>query len=727
MPSQSYGDNSEVKYRSEEAEKFARAGLEQHRGQKKSEALANLSDKFFNKKAHMASIQRRGTAFIEAAKLLVENHYIFTEDRAKKDRMLNQLASIQQAWEKLGEKGQLKNIKALYDLNRLLCERISETVYENRKKPEEVLSELAHAENHYNWRSAGKVGSREQIASVLELDDQRVQVRVDIPIARFTKKQEEDWEDILAEHPNGRPKWFNSLPEWEQNYFKAKVGQWQKQSPRPNLGDFLGTPPTTIRGYPGARNGYHSYVFNYRAKDDGSYELENSFYKIRSGHISPSEMKNSVERLQAAKDNIKQLILEGVREKVERGEKDILVNLQTLITPPFKEDDRIMDQDRMEAIQDLRREFSGSRFANFLKENGVVISGDAPSITLITSNHPINAGRAAGNIGFITSPRRYKENQTTLQAIKRKAAKLTGGSEKKMAEEALANLNKISGLKRIANFFVRGINHNTERAALEQIAISAVGGLRLGSCMSGKDREGAVSEHAAAMVGFYQKYNRFPPIPGVWKMFLSKKERDLRNEYEMMVAKEFLAGHDQRIAEANAAGASGLKEVSTTLGSNVLKKADDIFSQKVEPKTALEKPKEKPELAEITNKIAKSNRIKKKKIKKTKRKKIKKANKDESNISGGEVYAQLAGALLVQSQTEQQRPPQKSVTEASLEGARLLFNAHSSSSPKLSELIEGPSHLRTLGEENPTMPQLEKEEPPSSPKKDPRNTGRQLG
>jgi hypothetical protein len=632
--------------------------------------------------AYGLAIAERGLAFIEGAKVVLKHCKKNNENEI--DEIIK---NIKEDW---------NEIKKTPEEFQKLLSKLKIVLRENGI--EDPKKALARGENIAAWKP------RKPVTTTIPINSEVYQVRIDEPITTFTKEQEKQWclifageevlqkliADIIRKKDKSfptreeTPNWFKKLAPWEQAYHKQKLEDWAKanenKDPRQNLGDFLGVPPTTIRGYPGIRNAYVSQVRTYE-----NNLLTGELVKIRSGHISPDKMKNRYERLAVVKENIKQMILAVAKEKIRNGESFLLFDLQTLITPPF---DYTMDNDRLEAVMELRKELKGEKLKEFLQQNLNKFKITIPEnlqFTLLTSNYPVNVGRVAANFvnafsvllspifvfmnfipiasRYLPSPRRAYENYNTLNVLKKRAsvgkheikaefdaartasfkikienfkATQPGGDEKSYAkalreeyqdnytadwefrwsqfEKGKAALQKIEKMsrffQRISNglsTFVYGykaINHNAERAALEQIAVSGVGGTRLGSCMSGKDREGAISIHVAAMEAFYAKHKKFPPVPGMLNMNVG--EEKLRLEYEKMAAQHFIANHDQIIAEANAPGARGLKEIETTLGKRVIAQIRLFVIEKY-PSI---KHSEKVDFADLTHAIAALNKPK---------------------------------------------------------------------------------------------------------------------
>ncbi|HXH54150.1 MAG TPA: hypothetical protein VNK03_00170 [Gammaproteobacteria bacterium] len=697
-------------------------------------------NRFFGSNAATESIKERGESYIDAAILIVENsaeagkaeqlkklediktnwqknsfdvaiksdpfylryidariQYIenSTLDPEPKRKEIESLELMKSKWE--AKEVDKKKLVPLHELLGELCEEIRPCVGKN-SDIEKLLKNLNNAENHVNWKT------REPLRTIVDLGEDVIQVRIDEPITEFTKEQEKEWERILLDKKE-QPNWFKKLQPWEQKHFQEKVNEWKQKKEGPpklnlNLGTHMGVPPTTIRGYPGARNAYTSDIITYKRdpKNPANFIKINQVRKIRSGHISPSKMKKTKERVAAAQANLEQLILAGIRNdlKANPGKSDFIVDLQTLITPPLSPADNEMDLDRLQAIKNLREKFKKTDkedgFGEFLREYGIKtkeVGTGGPTIQLITSNYPVNKMRAVSNFlaplkvipglsHIISLPelisnlknndppiekfkstgkwvfsfavegyrgiKRARENNNTLKALhetkdyllQRHGPGAPLPTELKMAADALDKIKAMSGpMQRARNFAKRGINHNAERAALEQIAVSGLGGIRIGSCMSGKDREGAVSEHVAAMTAFHAKYGQFPPIPPTSRMdindelrkkFPNKTEKDFRKEYEGLVAKQFLSCHDQKIAEQNAKGAKGLKSPGDVLGKNVSKQAHAIILER-HPDTKSKEHYELTSPSELSNRSAKLNRAHTSKVEKASKKKKKKLKK----------------------------------------------------------------------------------------------------
>jgi hypothetical protein len=111
-------------------------------------------------------------------------------------------------------------------------------------------------------------------------------------------------------------------------------------------------------------------------------------------------------------------------------------------------------------------------------------------------------------------------------------------------------------------------NPMLEMAAYEQILMSKIG-LRLGSCVSGKDREELVSLLVAGLVETFAQHDAFPSLA-------NSGQNDLRDDLYQSVAHLFLSGHGMKLAGENAKGCDGIKNPHDILGAEHCKVIVDI-------------------------------------------------------------------------------------------------------------------------------------------------------
>lgn len=474
-------------------------------------------------------------------------------------------------------------------LETTLVHFFAEDVYNYEAVDEKAFSkiknDLDNAENHVNWTK------RQILENKMDGATRRAQ-----PISSFSAKQTEIW---LRINDNPPPKWFTkSLSPWEQNYLRARVRDWENQKDMGvrNLGDFLGPVPTTIRRYPGAPN---AYVCQLMFDDEKGKRV--SFEKVRSGFVAPVKMSAGDEKDEITLANLEQLVAVAIdlaiqkqleNKDVEGKALNLPILLQTLHTPPFQPPGfgKGNNTALKNAFADLQKELKTEAGVEaFLKRNQVDTGRiKVEKVNLMYTNRPVNKGRV---LSFITAPFtlwRRPETKKTERWIKnevKRQIKAAGGVETDELKEIKAAYQAYRDYRSKGNFFNTLFsssekNSNAEVAAMEQLLLSKLGGVRLGSCVSGKDREEEIEEIAIAMDKFYHLYGHFPP-PNNVKNEKQLKQRELFHD---LIAREFLAGFGQKIANENAKGCFGLKSVKDVFGSTIcqriLQVAEDVYGIK---------------------------------------------------------------------------------------------------------------------------------------------------
>lgn len=510
----------------------------------------------------------RGDSFIDAALLIANN----IQDVAKKRILKKHINELKAQWD-VENRNRPKDLQAL---ERLLIEGIREVIYENKISFKAVKDQLDNAENHVNWKSRNaKERSDAQDGIVIRREER--------PISQFTPELTKEWLRILSR--DNQPEWFKSLPEWERNYFHSKIEAYQKLQSQPNLGAYLGSVPTTIRRYPGAPNAYVTDVqFNNDSK-------KQSFLKIRSGVLVPAKMKGNTkeqkaEKVRITEQNMRQLIAVAIQEKIKEIKKknpdanlidlgDFPILLQTLYSPPIQPPPQ--GQYNNEAMQaafktikaELERDpnkfIHDNISTNFFNANKIKVG----KIQLLYANRPVNNARGLSSLYNLFSWQ-GSENRKTNSALAQSVAQLesrlgANDPDYLIAKAALESYQSIPSVRN--TFFSKpptDSNALAEKAALEQIFTGKVG-IRIGSCVSGKDREEMVTEIAIAQQQFYMKYGRFPPHANP----ATKTEKDLRLEFERNVARQYLSGYGHTLAAENSKGCDGLKNIVDVFGKTI--------------------------------------------------------------------------------------------------------------------------------------------------------------
>lgn len=389
--------------------------------------------------------------------------------------------------------------------------------------------------------------------------ESKIYKRKEDPNIPFTKAQEQEWSAILSPNP---PKWFNKLPKWEKTYLRDKLFDWSRlpEDTRPNLLSVIGTVPSTVRKFPGSANSYVTTFESYEVEADGEhYTKELLFEKVRSGVLIPFDVKDKAERKRLTKQNLEQLMADTIKRQLKTVESDGVVDIpmviQTLFSPPIQPKNG--DSALYDSVIELQKEFKKDEGAVLTRMGITVPRGVTLNLGTDYVNTPVNNLR--GFVNFLNSVRNRSIASTSFLS---KFKSLDPELSQEIIDSLRSRIWEEEGL--LDGSFANKHNRNSERAALEQILNFTKGGNRIGSCVSGKDREEMVTEMAIAMMMYRDKYGMLPPPPGV-----ESPERDI---FENMVAAQFLSNHGQQIAEANSNGARGLKNVDEVYGLSICDK-----------------------------------------------------------------------------------------------------------------------------------------------------------
>ncbi|MBN9286354.1 MAG: hypothetical protein BGO43_12680 [Gammaproteobacteria bacterium 39-13] len=458
-------------------------------------------------------------------------------------------------------------------LERTLIELISDNIYLNSRKDGEIKSkhfdkikaELDNAENHANWKARSKK------ETLLENNGKRTET----PISKFTPELTKEWLKITDKE---KPEWFKELSKWEQKYFIKRIEEWKSIAlkTRTNLGDFLGPVPTTIRRYPGAPN---AYVTQVELKGhEGKSEV---FTKIRSGVIVPTKMKaknkkQKEEKVNVTKQNLEQLVVVAIQEKIKELSKDpnfdsskpidLPILLQTLYSPPKQPDGKYNNRAVMNALELLRKDLADPQ--KFIEKHKIDTKGiQFGKIDLLYSNRAVNRARG---ITFLTNlfNKQGRESRKTVKALEKYVTQIQNGKDKSIAEAALKSYKDMPYIRNtLGGVLQTSSNAMAEKAALEQIIAGKVG-IRVGSCVSGKDREEMVTEIAIAQQEFFLKHGSFPPPYNA----KGENNKALREEFSEAVARQYLTGHGHELAAENSKGCDGLKNIVDVFGKDICEK-----------------------------------------------------------------------------------------------------------------------------------------------------------
>ena len=555
------------------------------------------------------SVKERGLSFIAAAELMVEHREGEFGTMPPKKKKIFQ--DIQAFW--ITQEDANLTAKNLATLQRTLIVALSprdlKFSWTGSYIGKKIKDQLDNAENHISWKP------RSPIETSFIVDETEF-IRRETPIATFTDAQQQEYCNILEKETE--PQWFKKLESWEQNYLKERLREWESArlldpNTKQNLGEYLGPLSSTIRRYPGVANAYKTEL--YSVDKQGKSTL--LFTKIRSATIAPVKMgpkgnrilvnmplyknKEKKQKIAAAKENLEQLVVAALKAKIQElkelkelkdSPKDISkielpVLFQTLYTPPLQPPGAYNNASVMKAFNQLAVELgTAEKIQIFIKKHN--ISGPEESITfkkidLLYSNRAVNVGRGLSWIINLISEQGRK-SRLSDSVLKGYINKIKNDDlDKKILEEALKSYNsipyigntlksglmpvwsairKIFGLPKVS----QATNASAELAALEQIIASKVG-VRVGGCVSGKDREEMVTCIALAQRTFYEKHTKFPP-----QNPKTDADKALRQEFVDAVAHIYLNTHGRELAAANAPGCEGLKNIEDVFAGDICKK-----------------------------------------------------------------------------------------------------------------------------------------------------------
>lgn len=530
---------------------------------------------FYQKEGLSSAVYERGNSFIQATELILAHSHSDIEmlENKKTNENIKKLSydlkKLKNYWDTFKNDKSI-TLETLAQLEKILIQEIRETIYKDTDPPpsfEKIKDELDNAENHVNWKP------RELFTTHANPNANISTCRIETPISHFTNEQTEEWLHILSFQEENQPLWFKSLALWEKNYLRKRINDWRKNSEYKNLGDFLGPVPTTIRRYPGTPNAYVTSV------TIGKEE----FLKIRSGFLVPIKMtaQNQVEKdekIKITKQNLEQLILAAIDEKLKALEKQkdtmplkkpsLPILLQTLHSSPFQPPGTYNNVAIMRALDELKTELSHSpnSFMLFLEKhnkdpNKIPFSG----INLFYSNRPVNKVR---NLTWITNlfSLQGRKSRDANKALKSLAKEKLKEKDDPLLREALKSYKKMPYFWNtiLAGEPSKNNNSMAEIAALEQIIASRLG-MRIGCCVSGKDREEMVTQIAIAQQEFFVTYGKFPPPYTA----TSTDDKKMRKVFIENVARAYLTGHGQFLAGENARGCDGLKNITDVFGKEI--------------------------------------------------------------------------------------------------------------------------------------------------------------
>lgn len=440
--------------------------------------------------------------------------------------------------------------------------------------------------------------------------------RQDFVVTTLTKEQEKEWLKILESEPKAQPQWFLKLDPLVQNVYKARVQAYQDDKDK-NLGDYIGFQPATVRKTPGSANCWAQKITD----KDGKVS-----YKVRSAYVVPCDMfkgrrlfSNTDDIVKATADNIKQQLALALylkmAEKLENGETkptitDFTLLLQNLISLPLQPGVKsgirgtyalyaaidavkkeLATEEGKAKMFESAQQFSHQEFGLDEDKKAQINTQLAKSkenakeanLDLVFSHHAVNKIRGISTL-LMSIPEAFrgikrlfsgeKGVSDKISEIKQSIDPNTTDEKQKKILAAIAQHESIHySTSTFAGFRKKHTwNTNAERAALEQIIMEHAGAgkdyARAGSCVSGKDREEMVGLMKIAMEEVYNETKAFPPAPG------KPDPGGVREKFENRLADLFIKKYGPSIADMNAPGSNGLKNILDVLGKSVCEKID---------------------------------------------------------------------------------------------------------------------------------------------------------
>ena len=488
----------------------------------------------------------------------------------------------------------------------LLHERFRKTIDIN-----DMRKQLMLAENLLTWEEG-----RAPVVTLSSLGETRTALQIDEPSCHLTLEQIRECLSIFNPAET-QPDWFKALPLFAQNYLRERWKDYEGQDAASIADRFnaqYNALPASLRSLPGTANRAD---MRFVILDSNRHEVVLSSHMATfatplpidvAGKHNPRNKQEEARLERLTRQNILQEIEEYMRQYIREHHLsadqpiEIPVIIQSLLSPSYKDgwvgdNDTLMVKMKEVAIDALNRE---------AKEGKLKLIVDGKEYTLkpviTTTNHPLNAlrrgrgrlilrrnevdKRVDASIKFLTmvlntvrqkygmsipSPEGGKHQnkvklfEQMLSSIFHTVNVLVPESarNKKMLMAALRGyiaVNEQGKYKMISE------DEGLFRAAFEAIITESVGGLRVGGCKSGKDRQGVLSMWIKAMYAFYTEKGYFPNAFGVNNTEQGKEDREL---FIRKFIEIFKTQHVQTLAGQNAPGVNALKSLRVILPNDI--------------------------------------------------------------------------------------------------------------------------------------------------------------
>ena len=424
----------------------------------------------------------------------------------------------------------------------------------------EVRRWLRSAENLANWRTRPTLETYYQ-------HDGIEKILIEKPIYRFTENLVKEYLSILGE--NNHPKWFTALPKWEQKELQSRVLKAKQAAEeisttpsekayQQTFAESLGTPPSTLRRYPGLANySEHRQIL----KKNGEVISDTTYY--RAATPTPIDVTDKTER-----QRLTTLAIEQFKQNHPTS-APVMLGLVTPVPIPGVQEYRLFKDNTQcaqtrgvtyanRAVNKWRSLLLGTTHLKKDKVTAILIQTSLENLDALKATYPALAGKLEdiksslknwdkmGNTSTFTTLQNNVND--TIEKIKaQENLTLTDRDTLKF----LTILSDYAELLQTSPSTSHDRNPNLWRAAYETMILKSLYG-----CKSNKDRAAAFTLQLDAMEEIFAKTGRLPKF---------NDKGTLRDEFNQAYAAEFLSGHHNAYAALNATGASALKNIRSVL------------------------------------------------------------------------------------------------------------------------------------------------------------------
>lgn len=465
------------------------------------------------------------------------------------------------------------------------------------KSVKELSVYLDIAESLYTWDTRKKQTTC-TISTITAAGKTLTYIQINEPIHNLTKDQVEEY---LKIYTAASSEWFKELPEFAQEYFKAKfsdfksfAGKSLNQSTIDDFNKLAATIPSNLRYNPG--------VANFMKHTCEIYDVDGNLISSSSSFSSstPAPIKVKDRATQ------KQLTLQNIEQYATQLQPKQPLLVQSLLSPLFgdtiwqkftSENTTLYTELNEDAVTELERskKRTGSVLYTILPINNfrkypISRNNDNKKLTAIVKliklflehENLTLANKFPAHFFDVINIDSFKvgdKNAHLLTRLVTECSKISKGlkqqlesavnpAEKKtISDQILLYQSLIALIELNAAGKYKDFNRdeNMFRSTLELILMDKLGGIGATSCKSGKDRAGLV-ELLFDVIGVYFYIYGEIPRPDDFKNHPEK-----RRHYVDIFSDLFLANHYPALSAANSPHSFGLKSIKGILPKDILK------------------------------------------------------------------------------------------------------------------------------------------------------------